>query len=132
MYTAYLLRTAFFMLLSALFLLLFQYKKIQQWGLYTAFLVLIALDLGGVARRYVGSGDFVDKRTMEYPFEETTADAGILRDKGYYRVYEPQVGINGAPTFIIRLGAITLLSLSVYKSFLTTRSPKAIWRCSIC
>ncbi|AMD85801.1 membrane protein YfhO [Capnocytophaga haemolytica] len=98
MYTADLLRTAFFMLLSALFLLLFQYKKIQQWGLYTAFLVLIALDLGGVARRYVGSGDFVDKRTMEYPFEETVADTNILKDKGYYRVYEPQVGINGART----------------------------------
>ena len=63
-----------------------------------ALLVLLFFDLGGVAKRYVNKDSFVDKYQIENPFEETPADRAILQDKSYYRVYEPQVGINGART----------------------------------
>ncbi|MDO4228713.1 MAG: YfhO family protein [Capnocytophaga sp.] len=98
MYVTDLLRTAFFMLCTVLILSLFQYGKISKVVLQGALLVLIGLDLGGVAKRYVSDKDFVPTRQMEQPFEATPADNMVLEDTSVYRVYEPQVGINGART----------------------------------
>ncbi|WP_172919705.1 YfhO family protein [Capnocytophaga canis] len=98
MYTSDLLRSTIFMLLTILFLNLYQYKKISEKGVQIALLLLIILDLGGVARRYVDEKDFVSTHRMKQPFEVTQADNMILEDKSVYRVYEPEVGINGART----------------------------------
>lgn len=98
MYTSDLLRSTIFMLLTILFLNLYQYKKISEKGVQIALLLLIILDLGGVARRYVDEKDFVSTHRMKQPFEATQADNMILEDKSVYRVYEPEVGINGART----------------------------------
>lgn len=98
MYTSDLLRSTIFMLLTILFLNLYQYKKISEKGVQIALLLLIILDLGGVARRYVDEKDFVSTHRMKQPFEATQADNMILEDKSVYRVYEPKVGINGART----------------------------------
>lgn len=98
MYTSDLLRSTIFMLLTILFLNLYQYKKISEKGIQIALLLLIILDLGGVARRYVDEKDFVSTHRMKQPFEATQADNMILEDKSVYRVYEPEVGINGART----------------------------------
>lgn len=97
-YTADVLRSTVLFLLTALALFLYQYKKIPLRGMQIALLVLLFFDLGGVAKRYVNKDSFVDKYQIENPFEETAADRAILQDKSYYRVYEPQVGINGART----------------------------------
>ena len=98
LYTSDVLRSAVFILLTAVALGLYQYKKIPQWGLQLGVLVLLFIDLGGVAKRYVNKDSFVDKYQLNNPFEATPADAQILQDKGYYRVYEPEVGVNGART----------------------------------
>lgn len=97
-YTADLLRSTILILLSALALLLYQYKKIPQWGMQLALLALLFFDLGGVARRYVNKESFVDNYQIENPFQPTPADQQLLQDKSYYRVYEPEIGINGART----------------------------------
>jgi len=97
-YTADLLRSTVLILLTALALVLYQYNKIPLRGMQIALLALLFFDLGGVAKRYVNKDNFVDKYLIENPFEATPADMAILQDKSYYRVYEPQVGINGART----------------------------------
>lgn len=97
-YTSDILRTLFFILLTALALFLYQNSKIPKWGMQLALLLLIILDLGGVANRYVNSSDFVQARQMLQPFQATQADTQILEDESYFRVYEPEVGINGART----------------------------------
>ncbi|MDO5105858.1 YfhO family protein [Capnocytophaga sp.] len=97
-YTADLLRTAVFVCLTALVLMLFQCKKLSKWTMQGALLLLILIDLGGVANRYVNSSDFVQARQMTHPFSLSQADNQILEDKSVYRVYEPEVGINGART----------------------------------
>ncbi|GJH40687.1 membrane protein [Capnocytophaga sp. HP1101] len=97
-YTADLLRSTVLILLTALALVLYQYNKIPLRGMQVALLLLLFFDLGGVAKRYVNKDSFVDKYQIENPFEATPADMAILQDKSYYRVHEPQVGINGART----------------------------------
>ncbi|GIJ95678.1 membrane protein [Capnocytophaga stomatis] len=97
-YTSDLLRTIFFVLLTTLALFLYQNSKIPKWGMQLALLLLVILDLGGVANRYVNSSDFVQARQMLQPFQATQADSQILEDESYFRVYEPEVGINGART----------------------------------
>lgn len=60
--------------------------------------VLILIDLVGVDRQYVNQEDFVSARYLNKPFPETEVDKQILQDKGYYRVYNTQEGLNGAST----------------------------------
>ena len=98
LYTADVLRSAVFILLTAAVLGLYQYKKIGQWGLQIGVLALLFIDLGGVAKRYVNKDSFVDKYQLNNPFEATPADTQVLQDKDYYRVYEPEIGVNGART----------------------------------
>ena len=98
LYTADVLRTTFFVLSTAIILWLFQYKKLPKVGMYGALLVLLLLDLGGVATRYVNSSSFVPAKQVAQPFQPTPADMKILKDDSYFRVYEPEVGINGART----------------------------------
>ena len=98
MYSADVLRSIILVLITALALVLYQYKKIPQWGMQVAILALIFFDLGGVARRYVNKDSFADRYMVNNPFDITPADQQILKDNSYYRVYEPEVGINGART----------------------------------
>lgn len=98
LYTADLLRSTVLFLLSALALLLYTYKKLPLWGAQIALLGLLFLDLGGVAKRYVNKDSFVSAYQLNHPFEATPADKEILQDRSIYRVYEPQVGLNGART----------------------------------
>ena len=60
--------------------------------------VLILVDLVGVDRQYVNEEDFVAERYLNKPFPESEVDKQILEDKGYYRVYNSQEGLNGAST----------------------------------
>ncbi len=54
--------------------------------------VIILIDLIGVDRRYVNNDDFVQARRVERPFQENFADKEILKDDGYFRVYDASVG----------------------------------------
>lgn len=97
-YTSDVLRSTVFILLTTLTLLLFRYKKLGKISIYVILLILIGIDLGGVANRYVNSEDFVSSRIINDPFQATQIDKMIMQDTTIFRVYEPSVGINGART----------------------------------
>lgn len=93
-----LIRSMSFVLLAALALWIYLKGKIKENVLLIALGILIVTDLAGVARRYVNAGDFVSKRVMNAPFQETELDKQIKSDTSIFRVYDPQEGINGART----------------------------------
>lgn len=97
-YTADLLRSTIFILLTALGLAMYQYGKLSKMALQGVLLGLVLFDLSGVARRYVSADNFVSQKQLQQPFAMTQADAHILSDTARFRVYEPSVGINGART----------------------------------
>ena len=91
MYSADLLRSAFFILLVGGSLWLFIKNKLaQQTTIFVIGLVMI-FDLFVVDKKYVSEKDFVSKREIEVPFQATPVDTQILQDSSNYRVFE----ING-------------------------------------
>lgn len=97
-YTSDVLRALLLTLLTAAALALYHFKKLNLWAVQAIILALLFFDLGGVAKRYVNKDSFVEGYQVANPFQPTPADEYILRDKSYYRVYEPEVGLNGART----------------------------------
>jgi len=97
-YTNDLLRSMVFVILTALMIWLYVKEKLKTNLLVLALALLIVIDLVGVDLRYVNKSDFVSKRKMSEPFTETMADKQIAQDKGVYRVYNTQEGLNGART----------------------------------
>ena len=98
LYTADLLRSAFFIVLTAGVLWLFIKNRIAQ----TTALILVGLfmvsDLFLVDKKYVSAKDFVSSREVAVPFEATAADAQILRDSSHYRVFEVSGNFSSART----------------------------------
>ncbi|MCF6222196.1 MAG: YfhO family protein [Flavobacteriaceae bacterium] len=79
-------RTLLFVTFFALSLLLFIKEKINRNVLLGVFLVLVFIDMVGVAKRYVNNDDFISASKLEKPFPKGEMDAEILKDKGHYRV----------------------------------------------
>ncbi|MDC7993672.1 YfhO family protein [Altibacter sp. HG106] len=83
------IRTLVLVLLAATVLWFHLKGKIKQSLTILLLAVLICFDLIGVDRRYVTNDDFVSKRVMEAPFQETGADTQILADTdGHFRVFD--------------------------------------------
>ena len=82
------IRSLIFVLLTGGVLWLFLKAKIKETVAIVILVVLIAIDLVGVDRRYVNNEDFVISRNMEMPFPKNGADIQILEDDGYYRVFD--------------------------------------------
>jgi hypothetical protein len=97
-YNSDLFRSLAYVFLAALTIWFFLKEKIGQTFAILVLGFIIVLDLVGVDRRYVNNSDFVAKRRMTQPFEETPADTEILKDKGIFRVYNPGEGYDGAGT----------------------------------
>lgn len=97
-YTSDVLRALLLTVLTTAALALYHFKKLNLWAVQVIILALLFFDLGGVAKRYVNKDSFVEGHQLANPFQPTPADEYILRDKSYYRVYEPEVGLNGART----------------------------------
>ncbi|MBC6999249.1 YfhO family protein [Cytophaga sp. FL35] len=93
-----LFRSMLFILLSAVALWLFIKEKLNANMTIAALGILILLDLVGVGRRYVDADDFVSKRSMNEPFQESAVDKEIAKDESIFRVFDPSEGINGART----------------------------------
>ena len=91
MYSADLLRSAFFILLVAGSLWLFIKNKLAQQTTIVVIGLVMIFDLFVVDKKYVSEKDFVSKREIEVPFQATPVDAQILQDSSNYRVFE----ING-------------------------------------
>ena len=91
MYSADLLRSAFFILLVAGSLWLFIKNKLAQQTTIVIIGLVMIFDLFVVDKKYVSEKDFVSKREIEVPFQATPVDTQILQDSSNYRVFE----ING-------------------------------------
>ena len=88
MYSADLLRSAFFILLTSGALWLFIKNKFAQNTAIILVGLLMIFDLFFVDKKYVSAKDFVSAREVEVPFQETPADAQILKDTTNYRVFD--------------------------------------------
>jgi hypothetical protein len=88
LYAADLLRSGFFILLTSSVLWLFIKNKFTQNTAVILVGILMIFDLFFVDKKYVSSKDFVNGSEVEVPFQETPADAQILKDTSNYRVFE--------------------------------------------
>ncbi len=79
-------RSLIFVLLSAGILWLVLKNKTKKIPALLAITLLIILDLGGVAKRYIREDDFMTDRQIKSFFQPTQVDKEILKDKSYYRV----------------------------------------------
>ncbi|UVD79478.1 YfhO family protein [Myroides albus] len=95
-YTSDLLRSLFFVLVTAV--VLFVVNKGKLAANYALIIIgfLITVDLVVVDRKYVNDSKFVAKRQMEEPFMPTEADKAILSDPAHFRVFEVQGGFSSA------------------------------------
>jgi hypothetical protein len=90
LYSADLLRSGFFILISAGTLWLFVKNKIAQNTAIILVGLFMVSDLFFVDKNYVSNKDFISGREVEVPFQETPADTEILKDTTNYRVFDIQ------------------------------------------
>ena len=96
LYAADLLRSGFFILIAAGVLWLFVKNKLAKNTAIILVGLLMLFDLVLVDKKYVDATDFVSKREVEVPFQETPADVQILQDKSHYRVFEVDGNLSSA------------------------------------
>lgn len=98
MYLSDIFRSTLLLTLCGIIFLLNHYKKITQQLLLIGLFILISIDMIGIAQRYIGEDNFVSKKQLNSYFKPSSADNTILKDTTRYRVFEPEIGINGART----------------------------------
>lgn len=96
-YTTDLFRSLIFVLLAATAIWAYLKDKLKQNVVIIVLGALIVFDLVGVDLRYVNKDNFVAKRRMLQPFQQTPVDQQIKKDKSIFRVYDQQEGF-GART----------------------------------
>ena len=96
LYSADLLRSGFFLMLTAGALWLFIKGKFAQNTTIVLVGLVMIIDLVFVDKKYVDADGFVSKREVEVPFQETPADGMILQDKSHYRVFEVEGNFSSA------------------------------------
>ena len=92
-FTADVLRSLVFVLLSAGLIWGYLKAKINKNLVIGGFVILLLVDLISVDKRYVNSEDFVQSREMEQPFQKLAADETILKDTSHYKVFD----VSGSP-----------------------------------
>ncbi|HKO78581.1 MAG TPA: YfhO family protein, partial [Flavobacterium sp.] len=90
LYSADLLRSGFFILISAGTLWLFIKNRIAQNTAIILVGLFMVSDLFFVDKNYVSNKDFINAREVEMPFQETPTDVEILKDPTNYRVFDIQ------------------------------------------
>lgn len=98
LYSADLLRSVFFVLLSSGILWLFIKNRLAQNTAIILVGLLMVFDLFLVDKKYVSDKDFVSRSEVEVPFQETAADVQILQDTTHYRVFEVDGNLSSART----------------------------------
>lgn len=96
LYTADLLRSAFFIVVIAAVLWLYTQKRLAQNTAIILVGILMIFDLFFVDKKYVSGKDFMNGREVAAPFQETPADIQILRDPSNYRVFEVSGNLSSA------------------------------------
>ena len=92
------IKTLVLVLIAAVLIWFYLKKKVSETQVILVMAILIVFDLVQVDRRYVNTENFMAARIVEKPFQATQADQQILKDTTRYRVYEQNVGLNGART----------------------------------
>jgi hypothetical protein len=87
-----LLRSLIFMAIAWGLLYLYGKDKIKGNLLVIALIILSFIDLIGIDLRYLNSEKYVDKETFTEYFTPTAADLQIMKDTGYYRVFNASDG----------------------------------------
>ncbi|MDB4293559.1 YfhO family protein [Maribacter sp.] len=98
-YTTDLFRSLIFVLLTAAAIWLYLKGKLKQNVVTIVIGALIVFDLVGVDLRYVDKDNFVAKRRMLQPFQQTEVDQQIKKDDGIFRVYDPQEGYSARTAY---------------------------------
>ncbi|MBP4143118.1 YfhO family protein [Flavobacterium sp. P4023] len=88
LYSADLLRSGFFMVLTGGILWFAMKDKLAQKTAIIIIGLIMVSDLFFVDKKYVSAKDFVRGSEVTMPFTETPADAQILKDTSNYRVFE--------------------------------------------
>lgn len=96
LYSADLLRSAFFIVIAAGVLWLFTKNRLAQNTTIILVGLLMIFDLFFVDKKYVSGKDFVSGREVEVPFQESPSDVEILKDKSHYRVFEVNGNLTSA------------------------------------
>ncbi|MEM9142699.1 MAG: YfhO family protein [Bacteroidota bacterium] len=95
-YSSDLFRSLMYIFLAAVVLWLFVQERIKSNLAIPVLGLFVVLDLAGVGSRYVNQENFVAKRRMLKPFQESPADAEILKDTTIFRVFDQTQGFEGA------------------------------------
>ncbi|WP_426092096.1 YfhO family protein [Flavobacterium sp. DSR3-2] len=96
LYSADLLRSAFFILLTTgVFWLSIKDRFAQNTAIIIVGLLMVS-DLFFVDKNYVSGKDFVNGREVEVPFQESPSDVEILKDTTHYRVFEVSGNLSSA------------------------------------
>lgn len=98
MYTNDLLRTLFFVALTAGALFALHKEKLKTQSVIIIIGILGVYDLVSINTNYVNKDNFVAKQMVTHPFQPTPADQQILSDKEHFRVFEQQSAFNSART----------------------------------
>jgi len=93
-----LLRSLSYVLITGGILWWYTKKRFNINYLYLILGLLILLDLGGIAKRYVNEANFVSSKQMNKPFTADKVDQQLMEDDSYYRVFDYSEGLNGART----------------------------------
>ncbi|MDX6188299.1 YfhO family protein [Flavobacterium sp. Fl-318] len=96
LYSADLLRSGFFIVVTFGILWLFIKNKFSQNTTLVIVGVLMIFDLFFVDKKYVSAKDFVSPVQIAAPFQETPSDAQILKDTTHYRVFEVNGNMSSA------------------------------------
>ncbi|KQO22409.1 hypothetical protein ASF10_08485 [Flavobacterium sp. Leaf82] len=96
LYSADLLRSGFFIVLTFGILWLFIKNKLAQNTTLIIVGILMIFDLFFVDKKYVSAKDFVSPVQIAAPFQETPSDAQILKDTTHYRVFEVNGNMSSA------------------------------------
>ena len=99
LFSADLLRSGFFVLLSAGILWMFIKNKLAQNTTVILVGLLMIFDLFFVDKKYVSAKDFVSGREVEVPFQESPSDTQILKDTTNYRVFEVNGLLNARSSY---------------------------------
>ena len=96
LYSADLLRSGFFIIVSAGILWMFLKNKLGQNTAIILVGLLMVFDLFFIDKNYVNAKDFKSASEIDVPFQETAADAQILQDTTHYRVFEIDGNLSSA------------------------------------
>ncbi|MDQ6469346.1 YfhO family protein [Flavobacterium sp. LHD-80] len=99
LYSADLLRSGFFIVITFGILWLFIKNKFSQTTTLIIVGILMIFDLFFVDKKYVSAKDFVSPVQIAAPFQETPADTKILEDKSIYRVFDLQGQLQGRSSY---------------------------------